>query len=57
MRPGIRMDAATKSSAFKVKCPVQKDEPTVYAGNVKLTDNENKFPLTNLTTVFILKTL
>lgn len=43
MRPGIRMDADTKSSAFKVKCPVQNDEPTLHAGNVKLMDDENKF--------------
>lgn len=36
------MHAATKS-VFKVKCPVQKDEPTLHAGNVKLMDDENKF--------------
>lgn len=36
------MDGATKFSAFKVKYPVQKDEPTLHTGSVKLMDDENE---------------
>lgn len=43
MTQGFRMDAATKSPVFKVYYPVQKDEPTLHAGNLQLMHDENKF--------------